>query len=779
MRPPPKPWILCLGGLLLAAAPEHLSASTQEEFRVLVLFPEQRLYPIVAEIDASLRETLGADPSRHIVLYTDFIEFSRFVEEDFEANLLDFLRRKYARHRIDAVVSCLGDTFRFVQQNRARLFPDTPLVFSIVESRELKEYGRPRHSTGVLSRFDFAPTLEAALRLQPGTRRVVTIIGASPWEQFWEAEARREFQPYADRLRFEWWAGRPLPEMLRDAAKLPPDSIVFYVVVRRDSAGNTYNPEDVATRIVEASTVPVYAANELWLPSGIAGGRLFSPREQGRQTGELVLRILNGEVPDDIPLVEAAANRDLFNWQTLQRFGLNEARLPPGSEVRFRRPSQWEEHKWEIIGVTGVIALQMALIIGLMVQRRNLRRAERKLARSEQRLRTITDALPVLIAYVDRDQRYRFVNEAHRAWFGLDPAEMIGRTMREVLGSPLYETIRPQIERAVAGEHVQDVVDSVVLDGRVRSIEAIYVPDRGGGDTVRGFYGLVLDVSELYRARQDTYRLQSELAHAGRISMMGELAASLAHELNQPLTAILSNAQAALRFMADNPASLEEVREILADIVADDNRAGEIIRRMRSLARRGALDLEPLDLNLIIREVVAFLASDARTRGIKILPELHDLPGIRGDRIHLLQVLLNLLLNAFEAMERTPAVERRVRIHAEQKADGMIRVSVRDRGTGLRDDELDRIFEPFHTSKPEGLGLGLSISRSIIEAHGGRLWAESNPDGGATFHFTLAVAGAVRDEGRGTEQASEPAVAGGNWGLPQSAGAPSSGGLRT
>jgi PAS domain S-box-containing protein len=559
-----------------------------------------------------------------------------------------------------------------------------------------------------------------------------------------------------------------LTEILSDVARLPRDTIVFYVVVRRDTAGKTYNPGDVATKIVEASTAPVYAVNELWLPSGITGGRLFSPGEQGRQAGELVLRVLNGENPDDIPLVEAAANRYLFNWQTLRRFGLNEARLPAGSEVRFRQPSQWEVYKWEIIGVAGVIALQSALIIGLMLQHRRLHRAKLDLAKSEQRLRTITDSLPALIAYVDHEQRYRFANQAYRAWFGIDPSKMIGRTMGEVLGSSIYETVRSQIERALAGENVHFITDIAMLDGRIRSIEAIYLPDRGGGDTVLGLYGLVLDVSELNQARRDSHRLQSELTHAGRISTMGELTASLAHELNQPLTTILSNAQAAQRIMASNPASLEEVREILADIVADDNRAGEIILRIRSLARRGVVDMEPLDLGLVIREVVSLLASDAMIRGINIQSDLRaDLPGIHGDRIQLLQVFLNLMLNAFEAMEHTPAAERHVRILSEPQDDGMIRVSVRDRGTGLSGDKLEKIFKPFHTSKPEGLGLGLSISRSIIEAHGGRLWAENNPDRGATFYFTLPVVGAERGEGRGKGPANEPAVTGGILGLPE------------
>jgi two-component system sensor kinase FixL len=252
--------------------------------------------------------------------------------------------------------------------------------------------------------------------------------------------------------------------------------------------------------------------------------------------------------------------------------------------------------------------------------------------------------------------------------------------------------------------------------------------------------GASTDITERKHAESELQHNREELAHVTRISTMGELAASLAHELNQPLTAIMSNAQAAQRFMAANPADLEEVREILKDIVQDDSRASEVIQKMRGLVRKGEVVFVPLDIAEVIRDVARLVHSDAVLLNVDVAMELSfGLPLVRGDRVQLQQVVLNLMLNAFDAMKDCPVNERRVMLQAEQDGAGMTKVSVCDRGTGLGADKLDRIFQPFYTTKRDGLGMGLSISRSIIEDHGGHLWAENNPDRGATFCFTVPM----------------------------------------
>jgi two-component system sensor kinase FixL len=264
------------------------------------------------------------------------------------------------------------------------------------------------------------------------------------------------------------------------------------------------------------------------------------------------------------------------------------------------------------------------------------------------------------------------------------------------------------------------------------------VPRFGPDGTFLGYIGTAIDITRRKDAEAELQRNRQELAHVTRISTMGELAASLAHELNQPLTAILSNAQAAQRFLAAKPNDLQEVHEILKDIVQDNSRAGEVIRRMRVLVKKGELAFVPLDIASIIRDVVALVRSDAILHSVRVVLEFNGgLPLARGDRVQLQQVILNLLLNAFDAMKDLPASEREVLLRAELDSAGMLAVSVRDRGIGISGAKVDKIFEPFYTTKRDGLGMGLSISRSIIEAHGGQLWVENNQERGTTFHFTI------------------------------------------
>jgi two-component system, LuxR family, sensor kinase FixL len=246
------------------------------------------------------------------------------------------------------------------------------------------------------------------------------------------------------------------------------------------------------------------------------------------------------------------------------------------------------------------------------------------------------------------------------------------------------------------------------------------------------------DTTERKRAEVQAERSRQELAHFTRVSTMGELTASLAHELRQPLTGILTNAQAARRFLDSGSPDLDELREALADIIADDRRAEDVIQRVRDLLRKGELRRTRLDLNEVIRSVIRLLGSDAVIRNVVLALELAPTPVlVSGDRIQLEQVILNLLVNAIDAMAEVSNGERTVVVRSEANGDELVHVAVQDAGTGLRDGVRERVFEPFFTTKPSGMGMGLSIAKSIIEAHGGVIWATNNPTRGATFHFSL------------------------------------------
>jgi two-component system sensor kinase FixL len=384
------------------------------------------------------------------------------------------------------------------------------------------------------------------------------------------------------------------------------------------------------------------------------------------------------------------------------------------------------------------ISLPVMFLAGLVEEQRE---EAKMLSESEARFRSMANTAPVLIWISGVDKLYTFFN---KAWL-----DFTGRTLAQELGAGWTQGLhREDFDRCIETYgNAFNAREEFSLEYRLRRYDGEYgwvlnngVPRFESDGTFLGYIGSAIDITQRKETESELRRQRAELAHMTRISTMGELAASLAHELNQPLTAILSNAQAAQRFLAARPTELEEVREILKDIVQDDSRAGDVIWRMRALLKKEKLDFLSLDLSALVKDVVVLLHSDAVLHNIRIALKLGtDLPPVRGEKVQLQQVVLNLLLNAFDAMTEVPANEREVQVRAETDGAGMLRVAVGDRGIGLSAEKLDKIFQPFYTTKREGIGMGLSISRSIVEAHGGYLWAENNSDVGATFYFTVPI----------------------------------------
>ena len=248
------------------------------------------------------------------------------------------------------------------------------------------------------------------------------------------------------------------------------------------------------------------------------------------------------------------------------------------------------------------------------------------------------------------------------------------------------------------------------------------------------------DVSAQKQVEAETQLLRREVAHVDRVTMMGQLASTLAHEINQPLGAILRNAEAAELFLQNASPDLDEIRAILADIRKDDERAGAVIDRMRNLLKRQHLNTRALDVGELVGDVMTLVRAEAAVRHVKLEVDVpDDLPPARGDRVHLQQVLLNVILNGMDALNGASRGERRVSVTALLNGAQTVEIAVIDTGSGIPADKLAQVFNPFFTTKPNGMGMGLPISRTIIEAHGGRFWAENNSSGGATFRFTLPV----------------------------------------
>ncbi len=372
-----------------------------------------------------------------------------------------------------------------------------------------------------------------------------------------------------------------------------------------------------------------------------------------------------------------------------------------------------------------------------------LQASEAGLRESEQRMIVAVDAANFGIWVRDLARNEIWATDKWRALFGFGKAEQLE------LGA-ILQRVHPEDRDAVS----LVLTKTIEGDGRYELEYRLRLPngqsrwiasrgraefdDAGKPILVRG---VSHDITERKVAEQETRNLREEIAHAGRVSMMGQLASALAHEINQPLGAILRNAEAAELFMQDASPDLDEIRAILADIRKDDQRAGSVIDRMRGLLKRHNLDKSPLEVADLVGDVGGLVRADAAARHVKldvVVPG--GLPPVRGDRVHLQQVLLNLIINGMDAVDEANRRDRRVSVTASLDGSQAVEIAVSDTGDGIPTDRLARVFDPFFTTKQSGLGMGLSISRTIIEAHGGRLWSENNNDGGATFRFTLPIA---------------------------------------
>ncbi|MFO1313159.1 MAG: PAS domain S-box protein [Burkholderiales bacterium] len=366
-----------------------------------------------------------------------------------------------------------------------------------------------------------------------------------------------------------------------------------------------------------------------------------------------------------------------------------------------------------------------------------------QLRASEERFRTVVEAVPNAILLVRGDGTITLANTQAETVFGYSRPDLVGQTV-EALIPERFQQAHSGLRRAYAKEAQARMMGTGRelfarrKDGSEIPVEVALNPmstDDGTSVLVS-----VMDITERKHSERVASRQRDELAHLSRVAMLGELSGSLAHELNQPLTAILSNAQAAQRFLAHTPPRVDKLAEILADIVKNDHRAGAVIQRLRSLLRKEEAQRHPLDINEVVEESLRLMRSDLLNRQVVVDADLAArLPVVSGDRNQLQQVLLNLVMNGCDAMEGHRERNRLV-VRTSTTGSGGVEVSVADEGGGIHEADLERIFEPFVTTKRQGLGLGLAICRSIVEAHGGRLWATNNAGRGATLHCELPPA---------------------------------------
>ena len=375
-------------------------------------------------------------------------------------------------------------------------------------------------------------------------------------------------------------------------------------------------------------------------------------------------------------------------------------------------------------------------VLGLFAEITERKLAEASIRESEERFRNMANCAPVLIWMAGRDKLCEFFNQG---WL-----EFTGRRMEQEIGNGWVHGVHPDDMR-----HCLEVYHSAFdarrtfeMEYRLRRHDGQYrwVVDTGAPRFARdgaflGYVGTAVDISDRKQAQES----QRHLAHLQRLATMGELTAAIAHELRQPLTAISINVDVAASRLQSGKPDPRELREILGDIRADVRRADEVIIRIRDLVLRREARVEPLDLNSVVADTLRLLASEALSRGIEVRAELRPgIPLVTGDRTQLEQVLINLAMNGMDAMANSAM--RCLTMQTRSSGRDHVEVTVADSGGGVAPEHMPRLFESFFTTKREGMGLGLFLARSIVEAHRGRIWADNNPGGGAAFHFTVPLA---------------------------------------
>jgi PAS domain S-box-containing protein len=656
--------------------------------------------------------------------------------------MVDSFRYRYLESKPDLIIAVFEPGLDFVLKYRQELFPDVPIVFGGIERLSFANPDLEPNITGVFQDGTaYGKTLDLALNLHPDTRHIVVIGGAGFVEQSWLEPARKTFQRYVDRLQFTYMVGLSIDEIQNRLKKNLTNTVVLSFPITEDSSSKPIISRDALTQISKASSVPIYSFYPGAFGHGIVGGNIKNFSVQAKTTAEIGLRVLKGIPIQEIPAIQINDLDYMFDWRQLKRWSIPENRLPPGSIVKFKELTTWDRYKSQIIGGFMVLVFQTLIIFYLLYQHRIRLKAQERVLQAELKYRTVADHTFDWEYWQNPDGSFQYVSPSCERICGYRAQDFIKdpSLLQDIIAiedKKVWAEHRCDNQKEMNSEEIQFRIQRP--DGEIRWIEHACQPVFDGQGNHKGVRASNRDVTKREFYKSESRQLRSELAHMDRIVTISALTSALAHEINQPLAAMRSYAQAALRFINKDQPDYDNVRKALQGIVADNKRAAAVVNRLRDLVKKGTAHRETLDINSIIKDVVGLMNSEIVLRNASITLDLHPIvPVVHGDSIQIQQVFINLLTNALDAMDNQPRQTHTITISTRpQNSNGAI-ITISDSGGGIPADKIKAIFASFHTTKPKGLGLGLAICKSIIETHGGRIWAANSPEGGAIFSFIL------------------------------------------
>ena len=750
--------LLGLQSWALADPPSHSVSSRSERPTVLVLIPMQPGRPLFDMFARGIvTEFIDGPPA---TVYVEHL-FDVLDPAEVNAQQLRFLRDKYAGRHMDAVIAIGHPRYARVREELG-LAATVPIVFL----EGTPGIAAVANSTRVRMRDSVAASYEFVRQLRPGPHHVALIGGASSADRQLNEPTLARLAALVARDRLIDLTGLTLEETRARVRGLPNDTFLLVGDVLADRAGRPLSQLTLMSAIAPVARVPIVVANDMLLGYGALGGRLYELQPLGARLAQVARRLIAGTPAASIP-DEDVHVVSVLDARQLRRFGIDESRVPAGTVLRYREATLWEKYRaWFVAGGV-LLLLQAGLIAGLLAARRSRRASQQQLA-TRRRLQALVADISTAFANstanrveMEMVERLEHVGRALEAedcalwtWRSPDDAPRLlcrwitragALPVTSVEDDALLAWARPRLELGETVPVDTPGPSTLLLPLRVDArVVGVFLLRHGHSRTwpeyVLGDLRTIGEIiaSAIVRQRADaSIRSQLEtLAHVNRVAGLGELAASIAHELNQPLAAILANTEVAIHLLGGPDPPLEEIRAIVDDVIADDERAGGIIRNMRAMLRKHPIEALPVDVNAVVVDVMRLVQHDPRLRGSTLdLTLAHDLPTATIDATQLKQVLLNLVVNAVDAMApgAAPSVIRVLTTHR----DGGALIEVVDQGPGIPELLLPRLFEPFFTTKPDGLGVGLAISRSILEAVGGRITADNAPGGGAIFRVWL------------------------------------------
>jgi PAS domain S-box-containing protein len=724
-------------GLLFLLAAEARAA---ERARILMLHAFNYSFPATSVIAEAARKRL-VEHSKSIDIDAEFLDLARNTDDAHALRMATYIRDKYGRHPPDLVITLGSNALPFVLKHRDML-PNVPVVFASISPQTYAALRPPPEMTGIITGFDLAKTLTLAERLQPEAHRLFVVAGSGETDLRWQPIARKMIEERGRKFQTTFLFGLPYSELVGELSKVPSDAIVILLTVFADREGKAFVPAQVAADLSALSPAPVYGPYDSFIGSGVVGGFVETFESIGVAAADMAVEIMDGADPATLAPRTNPAQHYRVDYRAMQHWSLKEKDLPPDTVVLFKKPTIWDEYRGTVLAAFSVLGLQTAFLGALLIQRRRRQRVEELLQDSDERMTFAAAAANIGLWQFDRDTEELWVTEHCRALFGLaSDAPLTREAFLAAVHPDDLEIANLAIQRSSKAERpaVNDV--RVVLpSGETRWIRMRARSYQEGNGEPTQLGGTFVDITDQKSAQAETALQRAEIEHLMRVSVLGELSGSIAHEVNQPLTAILSNAQAALHLLTQNSPDLAEIRDALEDIVHEDNRAGEVIHRLRSLLKKGERKMESVNINDVVRSTISLLNSELVGRDISVRLDLENSePLTRGDSVQLQQVLLNLVMNAMDAMASTPMNQRSILISTRGTKTGMVDVLVKDRGHGIGPKENGHVFEPFYTTKDHGLGLGLPLCSTIIQAHQGKLNLVNDEGGGAIAVFSLPI----------------------------------------